>query len=298
MDRLTSIMTFVKVVDTGGFAASARALNLSPSVVTNHVQSLEERLGVRLLNRTTRKVNLTEAGQAYYERCVRILDELERADHLAEALQSEPRGTLKLNTSPGMASAIAPVIAAFVALFPEVSVDIVATSRMVDLIEDGFDLAIRGHPIPDSTLIIRRLATYRLVVCGAPEYLAKRGAPERPADLTNHNCLYFSDAAWDAREWRFTEGDTEQAVSISGNLRVNNMDSLRLAALFGQGLICLPNFMLCDEFKSGCLIPVLTQFLAPKMPINAIYAHRQFVPSKVRSFIDLALKEFQDASWL
>jgi DNA-binding transcriptional LysR family regulator len=164
-------------------------------LVTNHVQYLEERLGVRLLHRTTRKVNLTEVGQAYYARCVRILAELEEADHVAEELQSKPRGKLRLHTSPGMPAAIAPVIAHFVALFPEVSVDIVATGRMADLVEEGFDLAIRGHPIPNSSLIIRRLATYRSVVCGAPEYLATRGTPERPSDLANHNCLHFWEAA-------------------------------------------------------------------------------------------------------
>jgi len=297
MDRVTTIMSFVKVVDTGGFATAARALDLSPSMVTNHVQALEERLGVRLLNRTTRKVNLTEAGQAYYERCVRIPAELEEADHAAEALQSKPRGTLRLNTSPGMPPAIAPVIASFVALFPEVSVDIVATGRMVDLVEEGFDLAIRGHSIPDSSLIVRRLATYKMVVCAAPDYLARRGTPKRPQDLVNHNCMHFSDAAWDSRDWRFTEKGAEQTISISGNLKVNNVDSLRLAAVLGQGLILLPSFVVSDEFKSGRLVPVLTEFQMSEMPINAIYPHRQFVPSKVRSFIDLAAKQFHDASW-
>jgi DNA-binding transcriptional LysR family regulator len=297
MDRVTSIMSFVKVVDTGGFATAARALDLSPSMVTNHVQYLEERLGVRLLHRTTRKVNLTEVGHAYYARCVRILAEFEEADHVAEELQSKPRGKLRLHASPGMPAAIAPVIARFVALFPEVSVDIVATGRMADLVEEGFDLAIRGHPIPDSSLIIRRLATYRSVVCGSPEYLATRGTPERPSDLANHNCLHFSEAAWDSRAWHFMQGEADQAVAISGNLTVNNVDSLRLAALLGQGLISLPHFMVYDEVKSGRLLPVLTKFPTPEMPLNAIYPHRQFVPSKVRSFIDLALKEFQQATW-
>jgi DNA-binding transcriptional LysR family regulator len=297
MDRVTSIMTFVKVVDTGGFATAARALDLSPSVVTNHVQALEERLGVRLLNRTTRKVNLTEVGQAYYERCVRILAELEEADHLAEALQLKPRGALRLNTSPAIPQIIAPVIASYVAQYPEVSVEIASTARMVDIVEEGFDLAIRAHPMPDSSLIVRRLASYHMVVCGAPDYFARRGTPERPQDLANHNCMYFGYAAWETHEWRFTHGDGDQAVSISGNLKVNNVDSLRLAAVLGQGLIYLPSFMLADEFESGRLVSVLTQFAAPEMPINAIYPHRQFVPSKVRSFIDLATREFRDASW-
>jgi DNA-binding transcriptional LysR family regulator len=298
MDLVTRIMSFVRVVDSGGFAAAARALDLSPSVVTNHIQSLEERLGVRLLNRTTRKVNLTEVGQAYYERYVRVIAELEEADHLAEALQSEPRGTLRLNTSPGTAVAVAPAIGCFMTNHPEVSIDLVATSRMVDLVEEAFDLAIRGHAVPDSSLIIRRLATYRQVVCGAPEYLARRGTPERPQDLVGHNCVHFSNAAWNAREWRFTqEGKADQTVTVKGNLMVNNFDSLRLAALLGQGLIQVPIFLVSDELNSKRLIPVLTDFPGPEMPINAVYPHRQFVPVKVRRFIDLVIENFHDATW-
>jgi DNA-binding transcriptional LysR family regulator len=135
------------------------------------------------------------------------------------------------------------------------------------------------------------------VVCGAPAYLAKRGTPKRPTDLANHNCMHFSEAAWASREWHFTRGEDDQAVKITGNLTVNNVDSLRLAAVLGQGLISLPSFMISDEIKSGRLVPVLTEFPAPEMPINAIYPHRQFVPSKVKSFIDLALEVFHDANW-
>jgi DNA-binding transcriptional LysR family regulator len=297
MDRVTNIMTFVKVVDTGGFAAAARALNVSPSVVTNHVQSLEAHLGARLLNRTTRQVNLTEIGQAYYERCVRILAEIEEADHVAESLQSKPRGTLRLNTSPGMPPAIAPVIARLVSLYPDLSVDTVATGRMVDLVEEGFDLAIRGHAIPDSSLIIRRLATYRMMICGAPEYLAKRGTPKRPADLANHNCLHFSDTAWDGRKWLFARGGVVHSLSISGNLSVNNIDALRRAALLGQGLIFLPTFDVAEDIEAGRLVQLLAEFSGPEQPINAIYPHREFMPSKVRSFIDAAIQEFQNATW-
>lgn len=297
MDRVTSIMSFVRVVDTGGFAAAARALNLSPSVVTSHVQSLEAHIGARLLNRTTRKVNLTEVGQAYYERCVRILAELDEADHVAESLQSRPRGTLRLNTSPGMPPVIAPVIARLVSLFPELSVDTVATGRMVDLVEEGFDLAIRGHSVPDSSLIIRRLATYHMMVCGAPEYLAKRGTPKRPADLANYNCLHFTHAAWDGGKWLFMQGDVDHSLAISGNLTVNNVDALRRAALLGQGLIYLPTFVVAEDVEAGRLVQVLAEFPSPEQPINAIYPHREFMPSKVRSFIDSATQEFKDARW-
>jgi DNA-binding transcriptional LysR family regulator len=296
MDRITSMTTFVKVVDTGGFSAAARALNLSPSVVTNHIQSLEERLGVRLLNRSTRKVSLTEIGQAYYDRSVRILEELDNADGVAEALQSKPRGILRLNTSVAMPSIIAPVIAEFVARYPEASVSIVATSRTVDLVEEGFDMAIRSVPTPHSSLIIRHLASYRFVVCGAPDYFASRGKPERPTDLVQHNCMSYPDAPW-GTDWYFASSDADQAVPITGNLQANNVDSLRQAALLGQGLIYMPTFLISDEFKSGRLVAVLTEFPTVERSIDAIYPHRQHLSAKVRGFIDLTAKHFHDARW-
>src|SRR6266849_6453916 len=170
MDRMTSMSTFVKVVESGGFSAAARALSISPSVATTHVQALEERLGVRLLNRSTRKVSLTEVGHAYYERCLQILAEADDADQVAQALQSTPRGTLRLNTSVAIPPFLAPVIAEFTALYPDVSISMTMTDRMIDLVEDGFDLAVRNMSIPDSSLVTRRVASYRYVVCGSPDY--------------------------------------------------------------------------------------------------------------------------------
>src|SRR6476659_27001 len=189
MDRMTSMATFVKVAESGGFSAAARTLGMSPSMVTAHVQSLEERLGVRLLNRSTRRVSLTEVGQAYYERCLQILADVDDAENVAQALQSNPRGTLRLNASVALPPFLAPAIAEFTALYPDVSISMTMTDRMVDLVEEGFDLAIRTFVTPDSSLIIRRIATYRLLVCGSPEYLAKHGTPQQPSDLVNHNCL-------------------------------------------------------------------------------------------------------------
>ncbi len=296
MDRITGMTTFVKVVDTGGFSSAARALNLSPSVVTNHVQSLEERLGARLLNRSTRKVSLTEVGHAYYDRCVRIIAELDDADQVAEALQSKPRGTLRLNTAVAIPPIIAPVIAEYVALYPEASVSVVATGRMVDLVEEGFDLAIRVTPIPTSSLIVRHLASYRFAVYGAPDYFARRGKPERPADLVHHNCMNYSDAPW-GMQWHFATSDNDQAIPITGNLQANNAESLRMAAVLGQGLIYTPTFLVCDELKSGRLIPVLSEFSTVERSIDAIYPHRQHLSAKVRSFIDLVAKRFRDLNW-
>ena len=297
MDRMTSMATFVKVVESGGFSAAARTLSMSPSMVTAHVQSLEERLGVRLLNRSTRRVSLTEVGHAYYERCLQILAEADDADQIAQALQSTPRGTLRLNTSIAIPPLLAPVVAEFVALYPEVSVNLTMSDRMIDLVEEGFDLAVRNMSVPDSSLVVRRVATYRFVVCGAPGYLAARGIPGQPADLSQHNCLVYSHSAW-GNEWRFAGPDGEQSVTVEGNLQANSDNALRLAAVHGQGLALAPSFLLLDEIKSGRLVPVLTEFLQAEHAINAIYPHRHHLPAKVRSFIDLLVKHFHaDPGW-
>jgi DNA-binding transcriptional LysR family regulator len=293
MDRMTSMATFVKVVESGGFSAAARALGISPSMVTTHVRALEERLAVRLLNRSTRKVSLTEAGHAYYERCLQILTDVEEAERIAEALQSTPRGTLRLNTSVAIPPFLAPVIAEFVSLYPEVSLNLAMTDRMVDLVEEGFDLAVRNMSVPDSSLIVRCVATYRFVVCGSPGYLAARGMPRQPADLVHHNCLIYSHSAW-GNEWRFAGPDGEQSVAVVGNLQANSDNALRLAAVHGQGLALAPSFLLIDEIKSGRLVPVLTEFLQTDHAINAIYPDRRHLSAKVRSFIDLLARRFRD----
>jgi DNA-binding transcriptional LysR family regulator len=292
MDRMTSMATFVKVVDVGGFAAAARKLDMSPSTVITHVRALEERLGVRLLNRSTRRVSLTEVGQAYYERCLQILADVDDAENVAQALQSTPRGTLRLNASVAIPPFLAPVIAEFSSLFPDVAITMAMTDRMVDLVEEGFDLAIRTIATPDSSLIVRRIASFRLLVCAAPDYLAKHGTPQRPSDVANHNCLLYSYAPKDT-EWTFIGPEGEQRIPVSGNLHSNSANALRLAAVHGQGLAILPSFLLVDEIRSGKLVPVLTEFLREEHPISAIYPHRHHLSAKVRSFLDLLVAHFR-----
>jgi DNA-binding transcriptional LysR family regulator len=168
---------------------------------------------------------------------------------------------------------------------------------MIDLVEDGFDLAVRNMSVPDSSLVVRRVATYRFVVCGAPGYLAARGIPGHPADLSQHNCLVCSQSAW-GNEWRFAGPDGEQSVAVEGNLQANSDNALRLAAVHGQGLALAPSFLLIEEIKSGRLVPVLTEFLQTEHAINAIYPHRHHLSAKVRSFIDLLVKHFhEDPGW-
>lgn len=296
MDRVSSMLSFVKVVEHGGFSSAGRQLNLATSVVTTHVKALEERLGVRLLNRTTRNVTLTEAGKAYYERCVQILSEIEDAEDAAQTLQSKPRGVLRLNTNPATPALIAPSIAEYTDLYPDVTIHLTVTSRMLDLVEQGYDLAIWMAAVPDPRLIRRHLASYRAVLCASQAYLAKHGRPKHPSELVKHKCLIYYDAVFfgkDGREWLFTGPDGAFSVHVPGSLETNSRDALRAAALAGQGFLFVPTPMIVDELRSGALEAVLMEFLPREYPIDAFYPHREHLPAKVRTFIDLIAKNFR-----
>lgn len=295
MDRLTAMMSFVKVVEHAGFSAAARRLDLSTSVVTMHVKSLEDRLGVLLLNRSTRNVGPTEVGQAYYERCVQMLGEMDEADEIAQSSQLKPRGVLRLNVAQPIPAVIAAPMADFVALYPDVSVRMTVTSRTVDLIEEGFDLAIRIATASDSSLIVRRLASYRMVVCGAPAYFGRCGHPEHPGDLERHNCLLFYDSGL-GKDWHFKGPRGEEAVRVAGDLETNSIVALRQAAILGQGLIYAPVFMVGAELKAGQLVSVLTEFTPFEYSIDALYPNRRYIAAKVRSFIDLLAKHFHESA--
>ena len=300
MDRVSSMLSFVKVVDTGGFGAAARQLNLSASVVTTRVKSIEERLGVRLLNRTTRSVSLTEAGRAYYDRSVQILSEIEHAEEAAQVLQSKPRGILRLNTSPGMPRLIARSVAEYGVRYPDVTVHLAATSRMLDLVEEGYDLAIWYAATPDQGLIVRRIADYRMVICASPEYLARHGRPEHPSELIKHNCVTFYDAPTlgrVGRDWHFTGPDGEFSLQMSGNLETNSAIAFRAAALLGQGIIIAPGPLVFDDLRSGALVSILGDFLAKQFSIDAFYPHRAHLPAKVRTFIDLLVENLRQMDW-
>jgi DNA-binding transcriptional LysR family regulator len=293
------MLSFVKVVEQGSFSSAARQLNLATSAVTTHVKSLEARLGVRLLNRTTRNVSLTEAGREYYERCVQILSEIENAEEAAQVLQSKPRGILRLNTSPGIPAVIASSIAEYNDLYPDVTIHLTVTSRMLDLVEEGFDLAIWYAGAPVSNLIIRRLASYRMVICASPQYLANHGRPKHPSELTKHNSVIFYDAtlAKQGKEWTFTGSKGDFQVRFSGNLETNSPIAFRAAALHGQGFIITPAPLVIDDLKSGALVAVLSDFLPKQFSIDALYPHREHLPAKVRTFIDVVAKNFRQTDW-
>lgn len=290
MDRLTSLTTFVRVVDSGGFSAAGRRLNMSTTMVSNHVHALEERLGARLLHRTTRKVSLTEVGKAYYDRCTQILADLEQADDIAGALQSTPRGTLRIYTATHMVPFVAPAVTEFLASYPEVKIDLTMGEREIDMIDEGFDLAIRLTPQADSSLIIRSLATWRHVLCCSPAYLEKHGPPQQLSELTNRNCvrhaLYpFGD------DWHFLDPKgAPVAVRVSGNLITNSGETLRLAALQGISIALAAGFLIGDDLRTGRLVRLLPDYRPAENTVNAVYPHRHHLSAKVRSFIDLLVR--------
>jgi DNA-binding transcriptional LysR family regulator len=287
MDRLTSLTAFVRVVDAGGFSAAGRKLNMSTTMVSNHVQALEERLGARLLNRTTRKVSLTEVGQAYYDRCIQILADIEQADDIAGALQSTPRGTLRIYTNTHLVQFLSPVVAEFLATYPDVKVDLVIGERNVDLIDENFDLAVRMVPSPDSSLIVRSLATWRHVLCCSHGYIEKHGKPEQLGDLAERNCIRHVNYPY-GDEWRFVDRKGAPAtVRASGNLVSNSGETLRLATLAGVGIWLAAGFIVRDHLDSGELVRLLPEYRPVEFSMNAIYPHRHHLSAKVRTFIDL-----------
>ncbi len=287
MDRLTSLTAFVRVVDAGGFSAAGRKLNMSTTMVSNHVQALEDRLGVRLLNRTTRKVSLTEIGKAYYDRCIQILADIEQADDIAGALQSTPRGTLRIYTNTHLVQFLSPVVAEFLATYPEVKVDLVIGERNVDLIDENFDLAVRMVPSPDSSLIVRSLATWRHVLCCSHGYIERHGKPEQLADLAERNCICHVNYPF-GDEWRFVDRKGAPAtVRVSGNLVSNSGDTLRLATLAGVGIWLAAGFLVRHHLESGELVRLLPEYRPVEFSMNAIYPHRHHLSAKVRTFIDL-----------
>jgi DNA-binding transcriptional LysR family regulator len=299
VDRLTSLAVFGRVVECGGFSAAARRLNMSVTMVGNHIQSLEERLGVRLLNRTTRKVSLTETGKFYYERSSQILADLEEADRAAGALSSMPRGTLRLYTSTHIIRFLNPVIGEYLSLYPSVSLDLSIGERMIDMIEDGYDLAIRTIPPPDSSLVARRLTPWRHVLCCSPGYLDTHTTPQQPADLTGHNCLRYAYYPF-GDEWRFANPAGEAVgVKVGGNAVSNSAETLRYLALTGQGIFLAPSFVIFDDLASGTLISLLPDFKPVEFSINAIYPNRSHLPGKVRIFIDLLAERFlEHRQWM
>jgi DNA-binding transcriptional LysR family regulator len=287
MDRFTALTAFVRVVENGSFSAAARRLNMSKTMVSNHVQALEDRLGVRLLNRTTRKVSLTEIGKAYYDRSTQILADLEQADEVAAALQSTPRGTLRLHCMTHIVPYVAPVIAEFLASYSGVKVELMMGETIIDMIDEGFDIAIRLTPPPDSSMIVRSLATWRHVLCCSQGYLDKYGQVQELAELGERNCFRHVNYPY-GDEWRFVDRkDAPASVRVAGNLVSNSGETLRRAALEGLGIGLFPGFLVHDDLDQGALVRLLPEYRPIELSMNAVYPHRHHLSVKVRTFIDL-----------
>ncbi|MBI4005420.1 MAG: LysR family transcriptional regulator [Gammaproteobacteria bacterium] len=293
MDRLTSMKVFATVARLGSFSAAAEELGISKAMASKHLNHLENSLGIRLLNRTTRHLSLTEVGMAYRERINSILVDIEDTELAVTRLHSEPRGTLRIMAPPSFGSFhLARTITAYKDKYPNVMIEMILADRTPDLIEEGLDMAIHVGEMNDTSLIARKLTSTRRVVCGSPKYLQLKGIPEVPADLKNHNCLTFSHHS-SFTEWKFKINGTETTVHTTGNLKSNVADPLRIAAIEGCGLVQLPTYMLGLDIQSGQLRPVLEKYEPVELPIYAIYAHRKHLSTKLRTFVDFIYELFQ-----
>ena len=298
MDKFQEMQSFVAVVDAGSFVGAADALDTSKAAVSRHVADLEQRLGVRLLNRTTRKLSLTDDGQTFYHRCTELLASLDEAEGDLSSRSAEARGLLRISASVTFGNLhLAPLWGEFLSRHPKLVLDISLSDRMVDLVEDGFDLAIRIARSPDLNLIARQLASTRVVLCASPKYLKRRGTPKEPRDLAAHDVISYT--YWSSRdEWKFEGPAGPVAVKVHPRLYVNNGDTCRAAALQHQGIILQPSFLVNSDLRSGELKEILPAYRSGELGIYAMYASRRQLPLKLRHLIDFLVEAFRQPVWM
>ena len=289
MDRIEAMQAFVAVADLQGFAPAARKLKLSPSAVTRLIAALEERLGARLLQRTTRQVALTDAGARYLERARRILADVEEAERAAEGERTRPSGRLVVSAPVGFGRLhVSPLMAAYLKRYGEVSGELRLEDRLVNLVEDGVDLAVRIGALADSTLVARQVGEMRRIVVASPSYLKSRGEPKRPADIASHDTIQFGASA--ASDWRFVEEGREVRVDHMPRLATNSADAAVQYASAGGGLTRVLAYQAAAALTRGRLKVVLQKFEVPRLPINVVYPTSRLLSAKVRTFIDLAVE--------
>lgn len=296
MDRLAAIQVFAQVVESGSFAKAADRLGLSTSAASRQVAELETHLQTRLLNRTTRRVSLTESGQQFYERAVQLMTDLAEAEQEASSAAVVPRGTIRLTTSVNFGVRhVAPAIAEFLERYPDVRFDVSLSDRVVDLVEEGLDLAIRIGPPGADNLVARKLGETRMVPCASPDYLAKHKAPKTPEDLAQHNCFTYEYVS-PRHVWRFRDrSGAERAVRVAGRLHSNNGDLLAEVAARGAGIVFEPAFIVGPEVRAGRLVPLLQDFEPLPVPIYALYPSRKHLSAKVRRFVEFLIERFESA---
>lgn len=285
MDRLTGMKVFLAVADAASFSAAGRTLGVSKAMVSKHVAHLEDSLGVRLLQRSTRWMRLTEAGSTYQERCRRILADIDETERVVAALHAEPRGLLRVAAPTSLGSYhLTPAISDYTALFPEVRVRLILNDRAEDPIKERTDVVVRIGRLASSNLIARRIAEVRRVICAAPVYLERFGAPQVPGDLAHHNCLIYTGGATPG-EWWFRGPDGEYRLSVTGDFEANVGEAVRMAGLRGQGLVQLAGYVVQRDIDVGRLCAVLPDHEANPLPIHAVYADRR-LPASVRMFVE------------
>lgn len=295
MDRFDSLRAFASVVDHGSFTAAARTLGLSRSAVSKLVAGLEAHLGVQLLTRTTRHVAPTEAGAAYFQRARAVLADLDAADRAVADLQAAPHGTVRLNAPMSFGTLhLAAALADFMSDWPDLRIEATLSDSRVDLVEAGYDLVLRIADLPDSTLIARRLAPVRRVVCAAPAYLDAVGVPDHPRALRNHRCLQYGYLAT-GNTWRLQGPDGRHNVRLDGVLCSNNAEMLCAGAVRGLGIALLPTFIAGPDLQLGRLTTVLADYRAPEIALYAVYPPARQVPAKIRLLIDYLRARFGDA---
>lgn len=298
MENLSDIAVFVQVIDRGSFTAAAEQLQLSKSVISKYVSRLEEQLGVRLLHRTTRRLSLTEAGQILYQRSQRGLEEIEAAEMEVSQLQQTPRGRLRFNCPMSFGILhIASALSEFRTEYPEVSIDMSMEDRTIDLVDEGYDLAIRIGELPDSSLVARRLAPCKHVLCASPAYLKDHGTPRTPEDLRKHETLTYGyhDSP---REWRLHAPDGRYInVPVNSTMHMNNSLALREAVLTGAGIMLTPTFIVGPDIQAGRLQQLLPNYRMLELSIYVVYPERKHLSPKVRAFVEFMLKRMSDTPY-
>lgn len=300
MERFKTMESFVRVVRAKSFSLAAKELGLSRALVTKHVQALEDHLGARLLNRTTRSLALTEIGAEYYDFCQRIIGEMEDEERTLRDLQKEPRGTLRVLSPKSFATLhMCEAVAAFAHRFPDIRVTLVlddSSLHSINLVTQGYDVAVRLAAIDDSTLVARKLATLKWVACASPEYLERHGTPATPRDLATRNCLTHMTLGPD-RVWRFDDGKRPVEVKVQGTYSANSVIALQHAARIGIGIALLPTYCAAEDLKRGLLTPILTDYRLDERPLYAVYPYGANPPKKVRLLVDFLAQWFRVPPW-
>ncbi len=296
MDRLSAMNMFVRVVETGSFSAVAKELNSTQPTISKNVAELEQWLGANLLTRSTRSLRLTETGTDYYERCVAILQDVEEAEQVVGQLQTQPKGLVRVSAVVAFGRLhIVPRLQAFFDQYPDIKVDLRLNDRVVDVVEEGIDVAFRMGDLPDSNLIARKLCSSPIVTVASPEYLKRNGTPQHPSDLRDHNYIVYSDTGR-REETAFQEGGKPLYVRVDGNLSTNNTEAMRTALISGLGISRGPRWLIGDAIAGGELVEILPDYQPGAMGIHVVYSSGRHLPSKVRCFIEFFMDQFKHCS--